>query len=98
MKSNRSLAAVTLLSFVATSCGSKAPKPGAPRPSPLSDQVLVQSKDLPAGLDMKVSSGRSGPPAFDRTKIAPATKIPDAEAEQLLGRARTIKDLSLIQI
>ncbi|NVB84647.1 MAG: hypothetical protein HOV81_40110, partial [Kofleriaceae bacterium] len=41
---------------------------------------------------MKVSSGKSGPPAFDRTKIAPATKIPDAEAEQLLSRARTIKN------
>ena len=92
MKANRSLAALTLLSFVVTSCGGKKPQTtplgGA---SPLTDQVLVQTKDLPEGLDMRVSSGREGPPAFDRAKLAPAKKIPDAEAEQLLSRTRPIK-------
>ena len=94
MKPNRSLAALTLLSFVVTSCGGKAPRsPAGPAaPSPLSDKVLVSTKDLPPGLDMHVSSGKAGPPAFDRNKIAPAKKLPDAEAEQLLSRARPIKD------
>ena len=95
MKANRHLAAVTLLSFVVTSCGGKknttpqiTPLGGA---SPLTDQVLVQTKDLPPGLDMRVSSGRQGRPAFDRNTIAPAKKLPDAEAEQLLSRATPIK-------
>jgi alpha-2-macroglobulin len=94
VKPNRSLAALTLFSFVVTSCGGKSAKPQAPMggSSPLSDQVLVQTKDLPPGLDMRVSSGRQGPPAFDRAKLAPAKKLPDAEAEQLLSRARPIKD------
>jgi alpha-2-macroglobulin len=93
VKPNRSLAALTLLSFVVTSCGGKSAKPQAPvGGGSLSDQVLVQTKDLPPGLDMRVSSGRQGPPAFDRAKLAPAKKLPDAEAEQLLSRARPIKD------
>jgi hypothetical protein len=92
LKPNRSLAAVTLLSFVVTSCGGKKPTANQPsQPSPISDQVLVQSKDLPPGLDMRVSSGKSGPEAFDRSKIAPAKKLADAEAEQLLNRANPIK-------
>ena len=59
MKANRSLAALTLFSFVVTSCGGKGAKPKAPvGNSPLTDQVLVQTKDLPPGLDMRVSNGR----------------------------------------
>ena len=86
MKANRSLAALTLLSFVVSSCGGRkgtnAPGSALGGASPLSDQVLVQSKDLPEGLDMRVSSGRQGPPAFDRAKLAPAKKLPDAEAQR----------------
>jgi uncharacterized protein YfaS (alpha-2-macroglobulin family) len=85
-----------LLSFVVSSCGSKAPRaPGTPplgAASPLSDQVLVQTKDLPDGLDLRLSDGRQGAPAFDRTKIPPAKKITDAEADALLSRATPIKD------
>ncbi len=96
VKAHRSLAAVTLLSFIVTSCGSKSPRtPGAPplgAASPLSDQVLVQTKDLPPGIDLRLSDGRQGPPAFDRTKLAPATKLADADADKLLARARPIKD------
>ena len=52
MKANRSLAALTLFSFVVTSCGGKPKTPNKPDvPSPISDQVLVQSKDLPDGLE-----------------------------------------------
>jgi hypothetical protein len=95
VKANRSLAALTLFSFVVTSCGGKkamtppmTPLGGA---SPLSDQVLIQSKDLPEGLDMRVSTGRQGAPALDRAKLAPAKKISDADAEQLLARARPVQ-------
>ncbi|MDX2090959.1 MAG: Ig-like domain-containing protein [Kofleriaceae bacterium] len=89
----RGVALTTLLSIVVTSCGGRAstqkpmPLGGA---SPLSDQVLVQTKDLPPGLDMTVTEGKQGPPPFDRSKIAPAKKLTDAEAEELLKRARPI--------
>ena len=87
---SRSLAALTLASFILTSCGGKSPSP-APKPSPLSDQVLIQQKDLPDGLDMRVSDGKQGPPAVDHAKLAPATRFPDAEAEQLLSRAHALQ-------
>jgi uncharacterized protein YfaS (alpha-2-macroglobulin family) len=87
----RALAAATLFSFVITSCGGGAKKTAvAPPPSPLSDQVLVQSKDLPAGLDMRVSEGKQGPAPFDRNALAPAKKLGDAEAQALLARAKPI--------
>ena len=60
-------------------------------PSPLSDQALVQAKNLPPGLDLRVSDGKQGAPAIDHTKLAPATKISDADAEALLQRARPIQ-------
>ena len=88
----RGVALATLLSFVVTSCGSR-PKPASPTigtGSPISDLVLVQTKDLPAGLDMRVSDGKQGAPAFDRATLAPAKKLPEAEANALLGRAKPI--------
>jgi hypothetical protein len=83
----------TLCSFLATSCGSKPPATRSlPAAAPISDQVLQQTKDLPPGLDMRVSQGKHGAPAYDHGKLAPAAKLPDAEAEALLSRARPIKD------
>ncbi len=91
MKANRSLAALTLFSFIVTSCGGKGKTPTKPTgKSPLTDLVLVQSKDMPKGLDLRLSDGKQGAPAFDRAKIAPAQKLTDAEADQLLSRARPI--------
>ena len=88
----RAMAWVTLCSFVVSSCGGKsATTPRAPVASPISDRVLVQSKDLPPGLDMRVSQGRQGAPAFDHGKLAPAKKLSDADAEALLSRAQPIK-------
>jgi hypothetical protein len=91
----RGLAVATLLPFAAMSCGSKQSGGGGPTggpgsASPISDQVLVQSKDLPPGLDLRVSEGKAGPPAFDRDKLAPAKKLADADAQALLSRARPI--------
>ncbi len=86
------LASVTLTSFLMSSCGGKsATEPAGPTSSPLSDQVLVQSKDLPPGLQMRVSDGTQGPPAFDRATLAPATKLVATEATTLLSRATPLK-------
>ncbi|MEP6861845.1 MAG: alpha-2-macroglobulin family protein [Deltaproteobacteria bacterium] len=90
---SRSVAALTLAMFVSSSCGGKSPAAVGPaKPSPISDRVLVHQKDLPDGLDMRVSDGRQGPAAFDHAKLAPATPISNADADQLLKRANPIKD------
>ena len=81
---------LTLLPFVATSCGGRTKGGTTAQPSPLSDLVLVQSKDLPAGLDLRLSEGRQGAPAFDRANLAPARKLSDAEAQALLARTKPI--------
>ncbi len=87
----RSVSLATLIPFVMTSCGSRAPTTSRPTgASPLSDQVLVLTKDLPPGLDLRVSSGKQGAPAFDRAKLAPATKLPDAEVQAMFARTRPI--------
>ncbi len=86
--SSRLVALVTLASVVVTSCGGKSPPAKVAAPSPISDKVLVQSKDLPDGLDMRVSEGQLGPPAFDRAKLAPANKLSEADVTALLARAR----------
>jgi uncharacterized protein YfaS (alpha-2-macroglobulin family) len=91
--SPRSFALATLVSLVSLSCGAKgAGTTGAPAGSgsELADRALVQAKDLPAGLELRVSSGRAGPPAFDRAKLAPAKPLTDAEASALLSRAKPI--------
>ncbi|HWO23504.1 MAG TPA: alpha-2-macroglobulin family protein, partial [Kofleriaceae bacterium] len=97
----RGIAALTLVPLVPLvplallSCGGNKPasgtKAGAGSASPLSDQVLVQTKDLPPGLDLRVSEGKAGPPAFDRAKLAPAKKLGDADAQALLSRARPLQ-------
>ena len=93
----RSVALTTLFALVTTSCGGKGGTggTGSPNPvgsaSPISDQAYVQLKDAPPGLDLKVSDGKAGPPAFDRAKLAPAKKLGDAEASALLVRAKPIQ-------
>ena len=88
----RAIAWVTLLAFAGTSCGSKAPATRSlPAAAPISDRVLQQTKDLPPGLDMHVSEGKQGAPAYDHGRLAPAKKLSDAEAETLLSRARPIQ-------
>src|SRR5689334_8305333 len=84
------LAALTpLAGLIAASCGGKSSStpPALGSASPLSDQAYVQLKDAPDGLDLRVSDGKQGPPAYDRAKLAPARKLPDAEAQALLSRA-----------
>ncbi|MBL0214835.1 MAG: hypothetical protein IPQ07_13240 [Myxococcales bacterium] len=40
------------------------------------------AKDVPPGLDLRVSSGKAGKPAYDRANLAPATKLAPAEVTQ----------------
>jgi len=95
----RVVAHATLLSFVVTSCGGKAtttstppgPPGGMGSASPLSDLALVQLKDAPPGLDLRVSEGKLGAPAFDTSKLPPARKLSAQEAEALLSRTRPIQ-------
>jgi hypothetical protein len=78
------------MSVVTSSCGGRTSAKAPSGTSPLTDSVLVQQKDLPPGLDLRVSDGKAGAPAFDRAKLVPATKLTEAEAEQLLARAKPI--------
>ncbi|MCW5802711.1 MAG: Ig-like domain-containing protein, partial [Deltaproteobacteria bacterium] len=94
----RSAAWAALFSVAVTSCSGKGggpigpsgPLAGPGSASPLSDKALIQLKDAPNGLDMRVSDGAQGAPAADRKKIAPATKLSDADTGAILGRARPI--------
>jgi alpha-2-macroglobulin len=91
----RSISLLTLVPFLSLSlsCGGK--KSGTTTVggggSPLSDRVLIQTKDLPPGLDLRVSDGKEGPPAYDRNKLPPAKKLADADAQQLLSRAKPLQ-------
>ena len=92
----RGVAATTLMSFLITSCGGKATTPTPPggqlgSASPLSDLALVQLKDAPPGLDLRVSEGKLGAPALDTSKLPPAKKLTAQEAEALLARSRPIQ-------
>ncbi|MEO8703659.1 MAG: Ig-like domain-containing protein, partial [Kofleriaceae bacterium] len=81
----------SVLVAMASSCGGKSSTPNPiTETSPLSDQAYVQLKDAPPGLDLRVSNGKAGAPAFDRAKLAPAKKLGDSEASSLLARAKAI--------
>jgi len=88
----RARAALATLAALAPSCGGRSSGPpiGVGSASPVADHVLVQSKDLPDGIDLQLSSGKQGAPAFDRTKLVPARRLPDADAAAILGRAKPL--------
>src|SRR5262245_7080271 len=92
----RLVSVTTIAALIGSSCNNKTP-PTTPSgggamgvASPISDLVMYQTKDLPPGLDLRLSEGRHGPPGFDRTKLAPAKKIADADADALLARMKPI--------
>ncbi|HEU0036764.1 MAG TPA: DUF6049 family protein [Kofleriaceae bacterium] len=88
----RGIASTTLVALVA-SCGGKgsSTSPSMGSASPISDKALVQLKDAPPGLDLRVSDGKAGPPAFDRAQLAPAKKLGDADVKAMLARATPIQ-------
>jgi hypothetical protein len=53
--------------------------------------VYTAPKDPLIGLDLRLSNGMQGAPAFDHAKLAPATKLSDAEVNRLLARAAPIE-------
>ncbi len=82
-----------LIAALVVACGGKGNDGASPNvgsASPVSDEVYVQLKDAPQGLDLKVSEGKLGAPAFDKSKLAPASKLADAEAAAMLSRAKPI--------
>ena len=87
---NKALVAVLLIA----ACGGKKDDGGASpnvgSQSPITDEAYVQLKDAPNGLDLKVTEGKLGAPAFDKSKLAPATKLSEAEAQGMLARAKPI--------
>ncbi|HMG22003.1 MAG TPA: Ig-like domain-containing protein, partial [Kofleriaceae bacterium] len=90
----RSRAPLALIS-VLVACGSRGGGTSAPTGSGGSgsgaaDRALIQTVDAPPGLDLRVSSGVAGPPAFDRAKLAPARRLPDADVSALLQRLKPI--------
>ena len=58
---------------------------------PVVMKPYVMPKDAPIGLDLSLSNGKQGAPAFDHAKLAAATKLSDAEAQQLLARAPALQ-------
>ena len=86
------IASLTLLSFVATSCGgSKQDKP-PPQTTPGSAAPIkvVKLEDAPDGIDLRLSDGKQGAPAYDRAQLVPAKKLTAQEADALLARAKPI--------
>src|SRR5215831_17805548 len=73
--------------MLAAACGSKSSstsnKPPPPKP--------YVTKDLPPGLDLKLTEGKQGAPAYDRAKLASAAKISEADAQSLLSRSKPIQ-------
>jgi alpha-2-macroglobulin len=91
----RSVAAATLLNFVATGCGGRAQNPsnslGSGSAAPVdSELVLVQLADAPEGLDLRLSNGKRGPDPVDRASLPPTKKLAEAEVAALFARARAI--------
>ena len=83
------IAAVALLAVV-SSCDPKVSPPTTIGKGS-SSAPMYQAKDLPLGLDLRLSDGQQGKPALDHSKLVPASKLSDAEAQKLLARAAPIK-------
>ena len=87
MRSQRSLvtrgtAWLTTVAFVSRcrAAASRTPPPRSGRRRRASDVALQQTGDAPPGLDIRLSDGKQRAAAFDRSDIAPATKLSDADA------------------
>ncbi|HEX4419482.1 MAG TPA: alpha-2-macroglobulin family protein [Kofleriaceae bacterium] len=95
---SRALAPLLLVLTGALACGGKDTSPtAAPAGSASSEAMIIQpgpgtgpGKATGPGLELRVSNGKQGPPAFDHAKLAPAKRLSDAEANTLLQRAKPI--------
>ncbi|MBK9036220.1 MAG: Ig-like domain-containing protein [Myxococcales bacterium] len=88
----RSVALATVISFVSVSCGPKAgsrpPTGGGSGVVTPGGQPLVQD-DKP-GLTMRLSDGRAGAPAADRSQLPPTQQLDDAAAKAILDRVAPV--------
>lgn len=77
--------------FSLTSCGGRSGPSGQGSGSAgLTEPPKQIAKDAPEGLDLRLSNGAAGAPPFDRARLAPATKLADADANALLARTKPI--------
>jgi len=83
------LRASVVIAILAAACGSKDSSKGNGKavPQPLVKRV---DKDIPDGLDLKLSDGKQGAGAYDASKVAAARKLGDADVQQLLARAQPL--------
>src|SRR5262249_15725940 len=66
-------------------CGDKpASKPAAVA------SVKKPPKEVPDGLDLRLSNGKAGPPPFDKSKLAAAKPLGDADVQSILARAEAL--------
>ena len=84
---------IIVASWVAVAaCGHKAGDTGGggvgSSAAPQVASVKYDPSHVPPGLVLDLSNGKQGPAAFDHTKLAPATKLGDADVQALLGRGK----------
>ncbi|HUQ06445.1 MAG TPA: alpha-2-macroglobulin family protein, partial [Kofleriaceae bacterium] len=87
----RGVAVATLAQFLAVSCGGQTkPPPAGPGSGAVvaqpGGQPLIQVDTGEKGLVLRLSDGKQGAPAADRSKLAPAKSLGDAEVASLLSR------------
>ena len=76
------------LHWIATAClvAACGNKRSQPEPAPAPPIVAAAPVAAPSGLALRLSNGAQGAPVVDRTTLAPATPLPDAEVAALLAR------------
>ena len=78
---------VVAVVVMVAACGSKSSKVGDKQPLA---QKPYNAKDLPEGLELRLSQGKQGAPAYDHAKLAQATKLSDGDVQALLARTKPI--------
>ncbi len=81
----RSLGAAVLAASLIIGCGGKKADDGDAPPPP-----KAIAKDVPQGLDLRLSNGKTGKPAYDRAQIAKAEKLDATAVTQLLARTKPL--------
>jgi hypothetical protein len=99
--STRLVAMTTVWAVFVSSCGSRATTPTTNAPpsepaapvvlaSPVVAPLVYSTKDLPPGLDLQLSTGHRGAEPVDHSKLAPALRLADADAQAVLARGKPI--------
>nr|HEX4318746.1 DUF6049 family protein [Kofleriaceae bacterium] len=86
-----------LLPLVIAACGGSSPQIAPPPATqttaapPLGGSALAMTGSGSDGLDLVLSAGTTGAPAYDHAQLAPATVLGSADADALLARAPAIQ-------